>query len=117
MQGTIDSTPGLGISPGGGNDNSPQYSGPRTEEPDGLQSMGLQSQTRLSMHTSHLQRTQAHLCQEAFIDTHGLVVNNTKHRVSSLPSFYPDVITLTVRWMRNCVQVRALGSDDHLQST
>ena len=44
------SVPGLGRSPGEGNDNQPQYScteNPMTEEADGLQSMGLQSRTRL----------------------------------------------------------------------
>ena len=44
--------PGLGSSPEGGNDCLPQYSGwdnPMTEEPGGLQSMGLQIvKTRLS---------------------------------------------------------------------
>ena len=36
--------PGWGRSPGGGNGNPPQYSGriPWTEEPGGLQSVGLQ---------------------------------------------------------------------------
>ena len=39
------SIPGSGRSPGGGNDNPLQYScleNPKTEEPCGLQSMGLQ---------------------------------------------------------------------------
>ena len=46
------SIPGLGGSPGEGNGNPLQYSiawrMPCTEEPGGLQSMGLQSWTRLS---------------------------------------------------------------------
>ena len=44
-------TPGLGRSPGEGNDNSLQYScleNPWTEEPGGLQSVGSQSQAQLS---------------------------------------------------------------------
>ena len=49
--GDSDSIPGLGRSPGEGNGNPLQYScleNPWTEEPGGLQSLGLQSQTRLS---------------------------------------------------------------------
>ena len=62
----VDSIPGLGRSPGGGNGNRLQYScleNPRiesvldpmdripwTEEPGRLQLMGLQSRMRLSMH-------------------------------------------------------------------
>ena len=45
------SIPGLGRSPGEGNGNPLQYScleNPWTEEPDRLQSMGLQSRTQLS---------------------------------------------------------------------
>ena len=41
----VDSVPGLGRSPGGGNGNALQYScleAPRTEEPGGLQSMRSQ---------------------------------------------------------------------------
>ena len=44
------SVPGLGRSPEEGNGNPLQYScleNPWTEEPDGLQSIGLQSQTQL----------------------------------------------------------------------
>ena len=49
-----DSTPGSGRSPGGGNGNPPQYSCleiPWTEDPVGLQSMGItKSRTCLSTH-------------------------------------------------------------------
>ena len=48
------SIPGSGRSPGGGNGNPLQYScleSPMEEEPGGLQSMGLQSQTQLGTHT------------------------------------------------------------------
>ena len=47
----VGSTPGSGKSPGGGHGNPLQYScleNPHGEEPGRLQSMGLQSQTRLS---------------------------------------------------------------------
>ena len=49
--GDLGSIPGLGRSPGEGNGNPLQYScleNPMTEEPGGLPSMGLQSQTQLS---------------------------------------------------------------------
>ena len=49
--GNVGSIPGLGRSPGEGNGNPLQYScleNPWTEEPDRLQSMGLQSRTQLS---------------------------------------------------------------------
>ena len=50
------SIPGLGRSPGEGNDNPLQYSclETGTEEPGRLQSMGSQSQTRLNDFTSHI---------------------------------------------------------------
>ena len=47
--GDLDSIPGLGRSLGGGHDNPLQPGeSPWTEEPGGLQSMGLQSRTQLS---------------------------------------------------------------------
>ena len=49
--GDMGSIPGLGRPLGGGHGNLLQYScleNPPTEEPGGLQSMGSQSQTRLS---------------------------------------------------------------------
>ena len=61
------SIPGLGRSPGEGNGNPLQHScleNPMTEEPDRLQSMGSQSQTRLSdftfaFHFSALEKAMA----------------------------------------------------------
>ena len=54
--GDLDSIPGLGISPGRGNDNPLQYLPweiPWTAEPGGLQSMGLQKhQARLKDFTT-----------------------------------------------------------------
>ena len=55
--GDASSIPGLGRSPGEGNGYPPQWScleNPWTEEPDGLQSMGLQSQTQLSNQHTHM---------------------------------------------------------------
>ena len=51
--GDASSTPGLGRSPGEGNGKPLQYSYlkiPWTEEPDGIQSIGLKSWTQLSIH-------------------------------------------------------------------
>ena len=65
--GDVGSIPGSGRFPGGGNDNPLQYCCleriPWTEEPRGLQSVGLESQIRLSdwAHTSRIDVNQG--CQ------------------------------------------------------
>ena len=58
-----DSIPGLGRSRGGGNDNPLQYfcqENPMTEEPGGLQSMGLQSRKHDRNDLAHTQACSKH---------------------------------------------------------
>ena len=66
------STPGLGRSPGGGNGNRLQYSrlgNPRTQEPQGLQSMGV---PRVWQDWAHSWHTSTH--KRMLVSLHGICV-------------------------------------------